>query len=527
MGRRAEGMWPGVAAAVILGAGPARADDPPEPAPRPAVTIRLEGPDRQLGRFLGLFEGAKAPSPAAALAGWKRSAGGPRGLSKRGEAVIALFNPAMVPELRTLDGAEVAVGFDGEGRARWSATVPADDGTFAALATALALTDGAAEPPLGAAPVDRLGPPGSALMARVGSSVVAAGTRADLRAALGRPSSTPAPAAPGLRFRLDPAALGDAGPLPRRRLAAALGALGCREIRGHAALDGEALALVVAGRWPDRPAPARALDPAWLDWFPADETIAAVALALDPRPEAWDAAFAAADRVDKADPARADLAPVRSRLNLLALAAGVRPEADLWPHLLGVSAGVAAAPIDGALVALHLDGEAAAARVADRVLPRLAARFRLDAGGPAEIDGARRLGRLAGRPLDVARRGATVLLAWGEPTLRDALEAGAHPRRSAGAALRPAPGSLPPRRAGVFWPGRLPGLPAASPLSFALKDAPPVLWSGGGDGPGTHDELRWAGLRGAIHRFLDRLPMDPPPDRSTVPPPGDVRGPSK
>jgi len=516
-------VFPGLASAILMSAAPARAVEPPEAAPRPAVTIRLVGPDRQLDRFLALFQGAKAPSPAAALAGWKRTpaAVGPGALTKRGEAIIALGNPAMVRELRTLDGTEVAIGFDDAGRARWSATVPADDGTFAALATALALSGGGAEEAIGPARVDRLGPPGSALMARVGATVIAAGTRPDLRAALDRlPLEPPAPG-PGLRFRLDPAALGTAGPQPRGRLAAALRALGCREIRGDAGLDGESVALIVTGRWPDRPAGGRPLDPAWLDWFPTDRTLAAVALALDPRPEAWDAAFAAADRIEKADPARAHLAPLRSRLNLLALAAGVRPEADLWPHLLGVSAAATAepsGPVDGVLVALHLDGEAAAVRFADRVLPRLAARFRLDArdaDAPPDPAGTRRLGRFGGRPLAVARRGATVLVGWGDATLPAAFEAhDHHVSHRLGEVFRLTRGL---RRAGAFWPGRLPGLPADSPLGFALG-VTPVFWSGVGDGSATRDKVGWEGLRvGAIRRFLERLPMDPPPDQSNIP----------
>ncbi len=93
----------------------------------------------------------------------------------------------MVRELRTLDGAVVGIGFDpGDGHVRWSAAIPRDDGTFAALATALALTDGAAEPPLDGWAVDRLGPPGSPLMARSGAAVALAGTRGDLALALAR-----------------------------------------------------------------------------------------------------------------------------------------------------------------------------------------------------------------------------------------------------------------------------------------------------------------------------------------------------
>ena len=39
--------------------------------------------------------------------------------------------------------------------------VPGDDGTFAAVATALALTGGGSDPPLDGVAVDRLGPPGA------------------------------------------------------------------------------------------------------------------------------------------------------------------------------------------------------------------------------------------------------------------------------------------------------------------------------------------------------------------------------
>src|SRR4051812_15445445 len=52
------------------------------PSPPPALTVRLAHPDRQLAHLLVLFEGAKAPHPAAALAGWKRATRDPGGLGK-------------------------------------------------------------------------------------------------------------------------------------------------------------------------------------------------------------------------------------------------------------------------------------------------------------------------------------------------------------------------------------------------------------------------------------------------------------
>src|SRR6478609_4346955 len=70
--------------------------------PRPVVSIRADRPDEQLRAVLGLFEGSRAPSPAAALAGWKRASRESGRLGKPLEALIASINPAMVGELRTL-----------------------------------------------------------------------------------------------------------------------------------------------------------------------------------------------------------------------------------------------------------------------------------------------------------------------------------------------------------------------------------------------------------------------------------------
>ena len=89
----------------------------------------------------------------------------------------------------------------------------------------------------------------------------------------------------------------------------------------------------VSSPGPDAPA----IDPAWLKWVPADEAAAFASIALGRGPAFWDGVFAAADRVDRVDPARANLAPLRTRVNLLAAAAGARLEADLWPHLRGMT----------------------------------------------------------------------------------------------------------------------------------------------------------------------------------------------
>ena len=167
------------------------------------------------------------------MAGWKRARGDAGGLSKVTEALLALLNPANVRELRTLDGTELRLRFDPEGGRRWSAIVPADDGTFAALATAMALSGGASEVPNGAASVDRLGPPGSALLGQSGASIVVAGRRDDLDEALGRLPLARIDMPPGVFLRLDPEALAAPGPLNRRR--AGRGPAPPRLPKGHGA----------------------------------------------------------------------------------------------------------------------------------------------------------------------------------------------------------------------------------------------------------------------------------------------------
>ena len=205
-------------------------------------------------------------------------------------------------------------------------------------------------------------------------------------------------------------------------------------------------------------------------------------------------------------------------MNLLAAVARVRPEVDLWPQLRGLTAAFLVdrdGQISGAIVALHAVDADAAGRIADEVLPRLASAY-ARAGKPAAVgpDGVRPLGAVDGQPLSARRRGASVVVGWGEGALEVAQGACEKQERSAGAALRAGWGGSPPRRAGGFWPGRYGRLvPPGSPLAAALAEAPPVVWEGRSDAGSAHDVVRWAGSRDAIRRFLDALPLAPPPDR--------------
>jgi hypothetical protein len=257
------------------------------------------------------------------------------------------------------------------------------------------------------------------------------------------------------------------------------------------------------------PPRASPIDPSWLDFFPAGRTAAVVSLTIDPHPETWDRAFALYDRVERVDPARAKLAPARTRLNLLAAGAGFHPEADLWPHLRGLSAALLANPegqVDGALIALHLSDEATALRMARDDLPRLA---RVVGMEPAKVDGARdgELGTIAGRPLSTTCQGTTILIGWGDHALDIALKAD-QAARSVGPSLRALWGTGPPERLGAIWPRLFPNLPQA--WRTALDGSPPILWRGVHDAKTTRDEIIWGHLRKTIHRFLAHLPYKAP-----------------
>ncbi len=155
----------------------------------PEVVFRLIHPDRQAATALRLFEGCRAPHPAAALAAWKRSTRDRNQLGKPLEAVISFFNPEMVREWHVMHEAKLQLGLDpGTGKPRWSLVVPHDDGTIAALVTSLRLSEGNEEAPMEIEEeriaVQRLGGHGAAVAARSQRGLVLAGSRADLERAV-------------------------------------------------------------------------------------------------------------------------------------------------------------------------------------------------------------------------------------------------------------------------------------------------------------------------------------------------------
>jgi hypothetical protein len=510
----------------------ARADEPAAAAPV-WLTVRAVHPEVQADRLIALFQGARAPHPAAALAAWKHATGGRQSLGKPLEAAVAALNPAMAGELRLFDRAELRLTVDAtSGHIRWQALAPGDDGSLAALTTALALTDGAPLEPLGATPVVRLGPPGSALAATRPGLFAVAASRAELSALLDPKTATATgPAMPrlphgdrssGWSLVLDPARLRRLESLDAHRASDVLDELRCRGVEGWAEIADETLTLQFVGRLDAAPPVPATIDPAWLDPVPATGVAAVAAVALGRGGEGLDTAFRLADRFEKADPGRAQVAPLRIRLNLLAAAARVRPDVDFWPVLQGVTGAVLVDVnhhLRGALVGLHANDAEAAGRIARDVVPRLAASYlRAKRTEPPAAFGPGRLGAVGGRPVEIVVIGSTVWLGWGDRVLDDARAAAAHPDRSAGPAVRAAWGKESPQRGGAFWPGRWERLaPPGSPLARALADAPPVVWLGGSRGATLVDAMRWSGLRGIVRRWLDALPLDPPPDRSVPP----------
>ena len=487
---------------VSVGATLARGAEPTE-----ALTIRLVHPDRQLERLIALFEGSRAPHPAAALAAWKRARRDLKGLAKGSEAAIAALNPGMVRELRGFDDAQIGLGLDpDDGHLRWYVVAPQDDGALAALTTAMTLTDGGPDSPYLRIEVDRLGRPGAPLSLRIPGKLAVAGSRADLPSALdaaGGIKRVEEPAsASGWIVKLDPDALPLAGSIRSRRFVEAVRASGLRSLEGKAGIDGETVEVAMTADLNDTLG-GPTIEPAWLDWIPAAGVMAAGAFSIDSSPQSWDARFAWANRVEQAVPLNPPPASLRTRLTLLALGAGVQPEVDLFPQLRGLTAFVTSdqdGDVAAIVVALHVADDQAAERLATHFVPRLASTVLNRPNLEPRAEGIEHLGDVLNRPIVMARRGSTLLFGWGELSLAASLAAKDDPTRSAGPTVRNFWGSLPSHRLGAVRPGRL--------GTSLLAEAPAISWVGRNETKVTRDIVRWTGLQGVVRRFLEGVPLE-------------------
>ncbi len=98
-----------------------------------------------------------------------------------------------------------------------------------------------------------------------------------------------------------------AGSLELRRAVELLNALGCQQMIGNLALEGDRLSLDVKTQLDvaDRPSGARAaatVEPGWVELIPARNLIGVVSLAVESTPQFWDRLFALADRLERVDP---------------------------------------------------------------------------------------------------------------------------------------------------------------------------------------------------------------------------------
>jgi hypothetical protein len=522
MGRkRSEGTWKCCRRGKVLGwiiAGSliaARGTGAAAEEPSPALKVELVRPGEQVERVIALFKGTRVADPASALAAWNHARQKAPSLGKSTEALIAVFNPGMGRELRSLDDAQFRLlGTDPEtGRYQWTAFLPRDQGRFASMTTALALTDGAVEESLGKVGVVRLGPVDSPLAATVDHRLILGSSRRALAEAVEEWATQRIPddsRASGIYLRANASRLAGSSSLLVRRLSAMFGE---SETRACFRLDGDALSLDLSTPIQHFPGAFPAIDPTWLDPIPSERTIAAFAVALEPTPEMVSASFALLDRIEKADPARAEVAPLRTRLNLLSALAGVRPEVDLWPRLRGLSGFLLLEDeqrkINSALLILHLNDASSAQKLTTETIPKLLTAFAKPANGeaPARLT-------VQGEPFHAETFDRDVWIIWGDAARTAALTAMKDPTRSAAQELRAGWRGSRPQRFGAFWPGRFPRTTTSSPeLDRVLAKAPPILWLGHQEEQTLRDHIQCGGLREFVQQALAVLPLDPPLDR--------------
>ncbi len=482
--------------AAVLCAGPTPAQAPP------FLTIRLVEPKVQGERLLALFNGTKAPHPAAALAGYRHAHRGISGLSKGAEAGIAALNPRMVRELGLFNNATVEFKRRPDGKLGWNALILNDDGSLDAVGTAFALTDGLSLPPIDGATVDRLGPPGAPLLAKRGAKLIVGGAAEDVNDGLLRTdSAVPSALRSGFASRIVPENLTNANDsLTNRRILEAFRAVGAKTIDTTVALeDDRVVATVTTGL--AAPINAKlAIEPDWLAIPSNTQLVAAFAFALDSSPAAWNSLFQVIDRVERVDPAYANVAPARLRLGLIFGRAKVRPDSDLYPVIQGVSGFVTGdkGKAAGALVRIHVRDELAAKKLASETLPRLIIAFRLGKSAPGEGGGF----VINGKPLSIIANGRTVEVNWGSVE-----KANLENRPSWIKDSLTNPGVA---RLVAFWPEQI--------ATIKVPAGEPVVWVGRNLDSQTRDEIRWTSLKSLVKTLVDRLEITPPPDIAVTPP---------
>ena len=489
-----------------------------------SFTIRVQfvHPEQQLREVLNLFEGTKAKHPAALLAAWRRATHNPDVLDKVTQAAIASLNPDMLREWSLLHH---ALGF-WDSPQHWCAAIPNDDGTFAAFATALALTDGAEEAPLAPiqARVDRLGKQGAPLLAQHQNQVVVASSRAELLTGfrqLATPRAAPAenPAASGVHLQIKPGRLRPDSAPWLERLTKTLSALEIDAAELQASIQNGRVQLVI-----DSPTQIEAdhpIDPAWLAIIP-NNAAGAFSLSRDSRGQLLTALRKVFESLAR-NPENPPPSPLKPCLESILIKDGqILWDSARWDALRGSTGFVVtnhqAEFTAGALV-LHMADPQAASDFAPRIA-RVARQF--IAGKPQNgpiptpRDTPLDLGEFDSRPVRMFAKDAHILISWGDLDSRQLAARLTSPPddwRNAlpSTALEPGAQSL-----FLAWPGRLPipGLPRDGILARALAESPPVVARGGVQQGHWSERITWDGARGFVQKLTEILPQQPPENGS-------------
>ena len=344
------------------------------------------------------------------------------------------------------------------------------------------------------------------MLGRGPAGLVAANSHDRLAAAIAA-TATPPTAAPiesGFLVEVDPTARETWTTPAGRRWAEAARITGCQTISARVQVEKTSMVASVSGRFDGATPAVEAIDPTWLDGIPGRGPLAAVAFRVDPSARSWTRLFDLIDRIERTDPEHANVASSRIRLALAALAVGVRLEANVWPHLVGVAGwvGMTEGKLDRGSITLHLDDPTAAANLAAGLKGR-----RLQDGGDEVVE----LTRVARQPLRLVRRGGSLFVTWGDqgwPATRQALD---DPARSARSWLGSSRTVQAPSRVGAVWLDQLPQVPPGSPLAASLASTAPLRWAGGNEGNQSIDAFWVDDLDATVRRFLDLIPQDPPP----------------
>ncbi len=519
------------------------AQNPPPPMREPALWLRPVKLHSVWNHILDLFRETPFDSPAEALAAAKVAGIQPAGGNKTVEAIVSIFNRAIVPDLAPFDRSLFALEPNAPmRRIDWRAGVAPDDGTAEALVTALALDRSQPAGQVAGFELESLGD--NVSVARGNGQTWFGPDRTALETGLrsgadARLISLAPPIDSGFWIRADP-----------RQWPSTVG----RNVQEFVTL--ETLRRFAAGRpvevrffpwgesvqaeWIDlfRAMPVSPVQSRWLArWdIPLNGLLMAQAsLGLDPRKPFWGQVFGIATEVERAIPGREKVANVRDRINIASLLARVSPETDLYPNLIGVTVGAVvpdAPELPPTVVAtLHTRDVRATQIVVEKFLVPVIRTIGGDPKGkpPAALAGRggddriRGLAIVSNRPIFLFLEPPDIHIVWGTRNVAEAALAAAD--RAATASTMPLlwfdrfAASGPVHRAAAVYPEAvvrwqiLKGEPD-SLWTQSAKGLPPMVWLGRSENGDSRDIWAFSGARAYVKSMTSKIP--PAKDRTAA-----------